>query len=102
VYYKCVKFHKNPISHLGGDALTRYMDGWTDGRTDRVIPIYPPNNMRDSISSKDAHKKNIFFFQYLPTASNMNIKIITDASTAEFPETKIIKIMLILLVSFYT
>jgi hypothetical protein len=24
VYYKCVKFHKNPISHLGGVALTRY------------------------------------------------------------------------------
>jgi hypothetical protein len=38
VYYKCVKFHKNPISGLGGVALTRYMDGWTD----RVIPIYPP------------------------------------------------------------
>ena len=38
VYYKCVKFHKNPISRLGGVALTRYMDG----RTDRVIPIYPP------------------------------------------------------------
>jgi hypothetical protein len=30
VYYKCVKFHKNPISGLGGVALTRYMD---DGRT---------------------------------------------------------------------
>jgi hypothetical protein len=39
VYYNCVKFHKNPISGLGGVALTRYMDG----RTDRVIPIYPPN-----------------------------------------------------------
>jgi hypothetical protein len=24
-----VKFHKNPISGLGGVALTRYMDGWT-------------------------------------------------------------------------
>jgi hypothetical protein len=24
VYYKCVKFHKNPISGLGGVALTRY------------------------------------------------------------------------------
>jgi hypothetical protein len=39
VYYKCVKFHKNPISRLWGVALTRYMDG----RTDREIPIYPPN-----------------------------------------------------------
>jgi hypothetical protein len=29
VYYKCVKFHKNPISRSGGVALT-----WTDGRTD--------------------------------------------------------------------
>ena len=34
VYYKCVKFHKNPISRLGGVVLTRYMDeGKTDGRT---------------------------------------------------------------------
>jgi hypothetical protein len=33
VYYNCVKFHKTPISHLGGVALTRYMDGRTDGRT---------------------------------------------------------------------
>jgi hypothetical protein len=40
---KCVKFHKNPISGLGGVALTRYMDEQMDGRTDRVIPIYPPN-----------------------------------------------------------
>jgi hypothetical protein len=24
VYYKCVKFHKNPISRLGGVAFTRY------------------------------------------------------------------------------
>ena len=39
MFYKCVKFHKNPISRLGGVALTRYMDG----RTDRVIPLYPPN-----------------------------------------------------------
>jgi hypothetical protein len=29
VYYKCVKFHKNPISGLGEVALTRYMDRWT-------------------------------------------------------------------------
>jgi hypothetical protein len=29
VYYKCVKFHKNLISDLGGVALTRYMDGRT-------------------------------------------------------------------------
>ena len=38
VYYKCVKLHNNPISRLGGVALTKHMDG----RTDRVIPIYPP------------------------------------------------------------
>jgi hypothetical protein len=25
VYYKCAQFHKNPISGLGGVALTRYM-----------------------------------------------------------------------------
>ena len=29
VYYKCGKFHKNPISGLGGVVLTRYMDGRT-------------------------------------------------------------------------
>jgi hypothetical protein len=29
VYYKCANFHINPISGLGGVALTRYMDGWT-------------------------------------------------------------------------
>jgi hypothetical protein len=34
VYYKCVKFHKNPMNGLGGVALTRYMDGRTDGQTD--------------------------------------------------------------------
>ena len=41
MYYKCVKFHKNPISRLGV-ALTRYMDGrtdeWTDGQGDSYIP----------------------------------------------------------------
>ena len=37
-----VKLHKNSIGSLVGVALTRYMDGQTDGRTDRVIPIYPP------------------------------------------------------------
>jgi hypothetical protein len=45
VYYKCVKFHKNPISGLGGVALTRYLDGRTNGRTDRVIPIYPSQTL---------------------------------------------------------
>ena len=34
VYYKCIKFHKNPISRWGGVALTRYMDG----RGDSYIP----------------------------------------------------------------
>ena len=38
VYYKCVKFHKNPISRLGGVALTRYMDERTDGQGDSYIP----------------------------------------------------------------
>jgi hypothetical protein len=34
VYYKCAKCHKNPISGLGGVALTMdgRTDGWTDGR----------------------------------------------------------------------
>ena len=34
VYYKCVKFHKNQISRLGGVVLTRYMDGRIDERVD--------------------------------------------------------------------
>jgi hypothetical protein len=51
VYYKCVKFHKNPISHLGGVVLTRYMDGRKDGRTDRVIPIYPQTLFAGGIKS---------------------------------------------------
>jgi hypothetical protein len=38
VYYKCEKFHKNPISGLGGVALTRYMDEQTDGQGDSYIP----------------------------------------------------------------
>ena len=38
MYYKCVKFHQNPISRLGGVALTRYMDGRTDGQGDSYIP----------------------------------------------------------------
>jgi hypothetical protein len=38
VYYKCVKFHKNPISRLGGVALTRYMDVQTDGQGDSYMP----------------------------------------------------------------
>jgi hypothetical protein len=37
VYYKSVKFHKNPISRFGGVALTRYMDGQTDGQGDSYI-----------------------------------------------------------------
>ena len=45
VYYKYVKFHKNPLSGFGGVALTSYMDGRTDGRMDRVIPIYPPQTL---------------------------------------------------------
>jgi hypothetical protein len=37
VYYKCVQFHKNPISRLRGVALTRYMDGRTDGQGDSYL-----------------------------------------------------------------
>jgi hypothetical protein len=44
VYYKCVKFHINPISGLGGVALARYMDGRTDGRTDGQDDSYIPPN----------------------------------------------------------
>ena len=37
-----VEFHVNACSGLG-EALTKYVDRRTDGWTDRVIPIYPPN-----------------------------------------------------------
>ena len=39
--FTCFKFHWNPSRHLGGATLTRSMERWTDGQTDRVIPIYP-------------------------------------------------------------
>ena len=42
MYYKCVKFHKNSISGLGGVALTSYMDGRTDERTDGQGDSYIP------------------------------------------------------------
>ena len=38
VYYNCVKCHKNPMSRLGGVALTRYNDGQTDRQGDSYIP----------------------------------------------------------------
>jgi hypothetical protein len=42
------KFHKNPISLLGGVTLTRYIDGridgQTDGRADRQGDSYIPPN----------------------------------------------------------
>ena len=60
VYYKCVKFHKNPMSRLGGFALTRYMDG----RTDRVIPIYPPNFVCGGIKNSWIWSKGGNFFLY--------------------------------------
>ena len=56
VYYKCVKCHKNPISRLGGVALTRYMDRRTNGRTDRVIPIYPPTLFAGCIKRQQNHQ----------------------------------------------
>ena len=35
------KFHQNPLSGLGGVAMTRYIDRRMDGQTDGVIPVYP-------------------------------------------------------------
>ena len=68
VYYKCVKFHKNPISGLGGVALTRYMDG----RTDRVIPIYPPNFVCGGYKKECQHKHEQYNMQNV--AESMNIR----------------------------
>jgi len=38
MYYHCIKFRWNPSNRLGGVALTRYMDGRTDGQGDSYIP----------------------------------------------------------------
>jgi hypothetical protein len=66
VYYKCVKFHKNSISGLGGVALTKYMDGQTDGRTDRVIHIYPPNFV-DNSTYTFTKRGGMYFVSAIPT-----------------------------------
>jgi hypothetical protein len=42
------------MSRLVGVALTRYMDG----RTDRVIPIYPPPNFVCGGYKYEPHKTN--------------------------------------------
>ena len=55
MYYNCVKFHTNPISRLGGVALTRYMDG----RANKVIPIYPQALLAGSILSYRGKNMNI-------------------------------------------
>jgi hypothetical protein len=47
VYYKCVKFHKNPISRLGGVTLTRY-----------TIPLF-----RESISLIISPSKLVHYLQ---------------------------------------
>jgi hypothetical protein len=47
VYYKCVKFHKIPISGLGGVALTRYMDG----RTRWFLMVLNSENLNTSIGN---------------------------------------------------
>ena len=67
MYYKCVKFHKIPISGLGGVALTRYMDGRTDGWTDWVIPIYPPPKL-----CLRGYKKNLFVVAMFVNGSEIN------------------------------
>ena len=41
MYYKCVKFHKNPIRRLGGVALTRYMDGRMPSDGKRSHGLWP-------------------------------------------------------------
>jgi hypothetical protein len=55
MYYKCVKFHKNPISGLGGVALTRYMDG----EGDSYIP--PPQTLFEDSKYLREKKQYVFF-----------------------------------------
>ena len=50
MYNMCAKFHQNPCINLGGVGGTnmslwtdRRTDSKTDGQTDRLIPVYPPN-----------------------------------------------------------
>jgi hypothetical protein len=67
VYYKCVKFHKNPISHLGEVVLTRYMVGQTDGRTGWFLHI-PMAEMR--ASPRLGRKKQFWASKILVTRPN--------------------------------
>ena len=59
MYYKFVKFHKNSISGLGGVALTRYMDGRTDGQGDSYIPTPKKQRMALLIVEKKYDKMYI-------------------------------------------
>jgi hypothetical protein len=52
VYYKCVKFHKNPISRLGGVVLTRYTQQMN------VTQYYNWNTVQSGIKHHNP------FFQY--------------------------------------
>ena len=43
----CTKYGKNPSGTVDGTGWTQKVNGraggWTDGQSDRVNPIYPPN-----------------------------------------------------------
>ena len=62
-----IQVHQNPLCDLGGVAHTRNMDRRTDGRHDRVIPMYPKlclrggykntsNNSLSAINGKSTNK----------------------------------------------
>ena len=39
MFYLHTKFHENPFCSFRGVAMTRFWDGQTDGRTDRVTAL---------------------------------------------------------------
>ena len=75
VYYKFVKFHKNPISGLGGVALTRYMDG----RTGWFL-YTPPNFVCGGYNNKTIQLSLCCAFWYFQSTGS---KLVSHNSTGK-------------------
>jgi hypothetical protein len=58
VYYNCVKFHKNPMSRLGGVALTRYT---TPLFVKVQVELSPLLNFGEQPYSFDAHLQVVYY-----------------------------------------
>jgi hypothetical protein len=68
MYNMCAKFYQNPCINLGGVGGTNLClrtDRQTDGETDRLIPVYPPNFVAGGTNM--ANQKFITQFRLLKT-----------------------------------